>query len=270
VAVRFKRGLYHYLTVIECKDRDRPVSVDQVDAFATKSKDAGAQLAVIASGSGFQSGAMEVAKRHNIELILVDESGPIDFAAFGARFVGSTTVIQISSVTLEYCDDRKKALPEANNTLTWYVSHVILRCKENRSSVEQMLAPEIEKLHLASEEPASLVVRLGPDTIVIEPEHDEIPLAEIARISATVRLAKADVVTGPILVDPWLFTPSIVVDRLATSDRSIFSPHELPPGIGTEFKEGIFYEQPSLSHYYYCERIEGFSANLVYWSSLSN
>jgi len=38
VTVRFQHGLRDYLTVIECKDYKKPVSVDKVEAFVTKSK----------------------------------------------------------------------------------------------------------------------------------------------------------------------------------------------------------------------------------------
>jgi predicted helicase len=75
VTIRFKRGLYQYLTVIECKDYSRAVPVGEVDAFVTKSVDAKADRGVMASSSGFQAGAQEVAKRHNITLIHVSDTG---------------------------------------------------------------------------------------------------------------------------------------------------------------------------------------------------
>lgn len=61
VVMRHKNGLHDYLTVIECKDLNRRVSVADVDALATKSRDAGANKAVIVSAVGFQSGAVRVA-----------------------------------------------------------------------------------------------------------------------------------------------------------------------------------------------------------------
>ena len=42
VTVRFKHGLYEYLTVVECKDYGRPVPAEKVDALVTKSRDAAA------------------------------------------------------------------------------------------------------------------------------------------------------------------------------------------------------------------------------------
>src|ERR1700730_13796760 len=71
VTVRFKKGLYDYLTVVECKDYATPVPVGDVEAFVTKAKDAHANCAVIASPNGFQSGAQDVAAKHDMKLIQV-------------------------------------------------------------------------------------------------------------------------------------------------------------------------------------------------------
>jgi predicted helicase len=118
VTIRFRKGLYDYLTVVECKSYDRPVSVEKVDAFVTKATDVHANCAVIASTSGFQSGAQEVAQRHNVTLIEVTESSDIDFSVFGARVVGVTKTLHIQSVELLYTDGERKKLPEESHKLT--------------------------------------------------------------------------------------------------------------------------------------------------------
>src|ERR1700688_1546822 len=71
VTIRFRKGLYEYLTVVECKDYGIAVPVEKVDAFVTKAADVHANQAVMASSSGFQSGSEKVAAKHKIELILV-------------------------------------------------------------------------------------------------------------------------------------------------------------------------------------------------------
>src|SRR6267378_3017972 len=73
VAIRFRFQFYDYLVLIECKDWNRPIKVEKVDAFVTKTKDAGAHKAVMVSSSGFQVGARRVAKEHNIELFTLKE-----------------------------------------------------------------------------------------------------------------------------------------------------------------------------------------------------
>src|SRR6266852_6674060 len=69
VTIRFKKGLYEYLTVVECKNYEKAIPVEKVEAFVTKAADVRADRAVMASTSGFQQGAQEVAARHNMTLI---------------------------------------------------------------------------------------------------------------------------------------------------------------------------------------------------------
>lgn len=72
VTIRFKEGLYDYLTVVECKDYATSVPVKEVEAFVTKSRRAKADKAIFFSSNGFQSGAKEVAKDEKISLISIN------------------------------------------------------------------------------------------------------------------------------------------------------------------------------------------------------
>src|SRR6185369_6780888 len=73
VVIRFKFQFYEYLVIVECKDHCRPVEAKEIDAFVTKSADAHANKAVVVSSQGFQTGAVDVAKKHNIELFTLTE-----------------------------------------------------------------------------------------------------------------------------------------------------------------------------------------------------
>jgi len=115
VTIRFGKGLYGYLTVVECKSQRAAVPVKEVEAFVTKAADAHANRAVIGSTSGFQSGAQAVAQRHNITLIKVTDSSDVDFSAFGAKVVDTIDALQIHSIELEYTDGKRKILPEESN-----------------------------------------------------------------------------------------------------------------------------------------------------------
>ncbi|WP_192181956.1 restriction endonuclease [Mesorhizobium amorphae] len=61
-------GLYEILMAFEVKDKKRPISVELMDAFVTKASDAKVNKAVFVSTTGYQRGAIEVARRHGIEL----------------------------------------------------------------------------------------------------------------------------------------------------------------------------------------------------------
>lgn len=74
VTIRFKQGLHEYLTVVECKAEKRKISVEKVEAFVTKSRDVAANQSVMISKSGFQTGAIAVAEKHNVDLFRLEET----------------------------------------------------------------------------------------------------------------------------------------------------------------------------------------------------
>lgn len=76
VAIRFSFGPHSYLVLIECKNFSSAVPVEKVEAFVTKASDANADKAVLVSKSGFQSGCLEVARKHNIDLFTLVTRDP--------------------------------------------------------------------------------------------------------------------------------------------------------------------------------------------------
>lgn len=73
VVIRAQLGFYDFLTLIECKDVSRPLSVEKVEAFVTKSRRVRADKAILVSSCGFQRSAKKVAKENNIELYSLKE-----------------------------------------------------------------------------------------------------------------------------------------------------------------------------------------------------
>jgi hypothetical protein len=39
VTIRFRQGLYEYLTVVECRNKKTPIPAREVEAFVTKARD---------------------------------------------------------------------------------------------------------------------------------------------------------------------------------------------------------------------------------------
>ena len=73
VTVRFSKGGYKYLTVVECKDEKAKLAVKEVEAFVTKSRHVYANKAVMVSTSGYQSGGIDVAQREGVVLLNLEE-----------------------------------------------------------------------------------------------------------------------------------------------------------------------------------------------------
>src|SRR3984893_9285206 len=66
VTIRFKKGFYEYLTVIECKDYERPVPIEKVEAFITKARDVNANSIIMATRSAFQYCAAYCGRNHHL------------------------------------------------------------------------------------------------------------------------------------------------------------------------------------------------------------
>ena len=64
---------YNILTIIECKDCNRPTSVDDVEEFYTKISQLKAQKGIVISRHGFQQGAIQVAEHYHIGLIRIND-----------------------------------------------------------------------------------------------------------------------------------------------------------------------------------------------------
>lgn len=73
VSLRFKQGYYNYFVVIECKDHNKRISIEKLEAFRTKIEDVGAHKGVMVSQKGFQEGAVKVAESYNIDIFTLTE-----------------------------------------------------------------------------------------------------------------------------------------------------------------------------------------------------
>ena len=75
----YELGGVTYRTIIECKDYNSTISIDKIDSLVGKLTGFPGVRGIIATTKGFQSGAKEQAKRHNIELLCVREQNDNDW-----------------------------------------------------------------------------------------------------------------------------------------------------------------------------------------------
>ncbi len=118
VVVRYTKGLYNFLIVVECKDYKTPVPVSDVEAFVTKSRSAKANRAIIASSCGFQSGAAKVAREHDIVLLHFQERDR-DYAKYGQIFNGKIEVRHITEIALHFQDGKVFYLSTFSNEVEY-------------------------------------------------------------------------------------------------------------------------------------------------------
>lgn len=78
--VIIRRDSHHpFLIALECKDRSRPITREQVEAFCRKCQDTGIHKGAIVSTKGFANTAKEKAKFLEIECLSLEEVGAFDW-----------------------------------------------------------------------------------------------------------------------------------------------------------------------------------------------
>ena len=238
VTIRFRHGLYDYLTVVECKDYSHPVPVGQVDAFVTKAGDVQAHYSVMASASGFQEGAERVARDHNMTLIHVTETSDVDLSAFGLKWGPPGDVFHVERVELEYVDGEKKLLPEPSNALRYYMGHVILQLGSERGTLDDLVENRYTTLlESATREYRDQTIVVPQGTRVIEPDDGEIPLKPLAAVHLRAAITTGQQMIGPNLIDPYLLIPDVKVRNVTTGEENRFSQHGLPLGHNNTFEK---------------------------------
>ena len=155
VSVRFKLGGLRYLVLIEVKNRTRKASASDVEAFVQKANDQGANKRVFVTVAGFQTGAIAVARHHDVDLFTVefDKSeftiSPTanlmavrnpnyegsDQPSFG--FSEPVLGINVDSVSLIYSDKSISSLPDEQSQMTYYLRKSIL--SNSKSLWEEIL-----------------------------------------------------------------------------------------------------------------------------------
>lgn len=65
------------LVIVECKDLSRKVDKGDMGEFCLKVQDLNAKKGIFVTNNGFQKGAIEMAKYHNIALIRIDEKNTL-------------------------------------------------------------------------------------------------------------------------------------------------------------------------------------------------
>ena len=281
VVVRFKLGTLSYLLLIEVKNRTRKTSASDMEAFALKARDQNANKSVFVTVAGYQSGAVDVAKRHGLDLFTVtfDKSAlelprEASWLLIKKRvdstppelIVGEPTLIyQIENITLGYVDGTWVSIPDEQSQMTYYTKRT--RLSDGRSLHDLLQTVEIRDLALNESYTEQLAL---PSPIYLKPP-DELcfPAGSIkcVRHSVTARLGRP--IRGNTLIDPGAFASSVVYTDVLTGETMRFNLGSLP--LGTKYiSAGQFYFTSHPLMYYYCESIEGTIATLKLVESFQN
>ncbi|MGM4986228.1 restriction endonuclease [Rhizobium sp. 11_C7_N12_5] len=165
-------GMHSILIGYEIKDKSRPISVDAIDAFVTKTRDAGVNKAVFVSTSGFQSGAIAAAKDHNIDLfgielmptglpgidqsstyLVVSSPGAPTFDGLEVSVANENARTNcVESISVAYKDGSNIQLPDEQTQMTYYVERSKFQSGRSLGDVINATASELVPLDQTREE----------------------------------------------------------------------------------------------------------------------
>jgi len=265
VVIRFKFQFYDYLVLIECKDWTRPVKVEKVDAFVTKSRAAKANKSIMVSASGFQDGARKVARENGIELYKLSELREMPEELLTEAVVSFLAVFPVgfrrtNSSELVY-------LSRDNNKLTYEMENIKIK-----SIGDQTIGKLVSIfMQLVSPVPLPGVPDIGSATFKRANENQQqmeftLPVGSIAEfpdgqeISVSHFLFVYWMDTGRVM-KPTLFDPTMFRDldlkydykNDLTDESNIIPAHDLILGFDNVLQAGHFYTQPHLKFFFYCE-----------------
>jgi len=253
VTLRFKAGIYDYLTVIECKNYKDKVPVEKIDAFVTKARDINASNAVFVSSSGYQSGCFAVAARHGVKLLTLEEKIDVNLDEIAAKIVPALNIFNVRFILQ---DGKEFLLEDAGGRLAYLMNNIQLHFSGHQTTLNVFLNSwRISLSALQPEREYEQVLAFPTGVVAVVPHEGEF---RPEKIKFCYKLTKGFIPKAPTL-DTHLLegtgTSYELTDEKGDLVRKLTA-SEISLGFDTKLEVGKFYVIPSLQNYYYCEKIE--------------
>lgn len=260
VAIRFKFGLHDYLTVIECKEYKDKVPVEKVEAFITKARDVNASKSIMVSSSGFQSGCLDVAARHGIKLLTLNEKLDVNINDLAAEFI---PVLNINDVKLVLQDGNEFLLEDEGGRLAYLMNNIILDIFGREITLHQFLNSwQVNIKQLPPEVIYEKTLIFPKGTLANIPIEGTFQVTEI---KFKYKQTKGFIPKGPTLDSHVLESLGTSYELLDESGEIVHKAEmsKLELGFDTNLTAGKFYFTPGIHNYYYCEKIENDIAHFI-------
>jgi hypothetical protein len=254
VTIKFKYGLYEYLTCIECKDDKSPIKVKEVEAFVTKSRRHKANKAIMVSSSVYQEGCIEVAKDESIELYTLIQINTIPREILSTKF---TPALHFHEIVIHSDkSNRSIPLPRENNLLTYIMRHCLVQWNNEILSLDELIknySAEIMQYVNETERRFKISVDSRYKTLIPYLEK----FINASSISFNCKITSAKLIDQPAL-DPFVsynLSSTYEYNDVLNETKNSFPILGLDLGFDTKLQEGKLYSQ-SMGFYYYCRKIE--------------
>lgn len=269
VVVRFQLGTMRFLVLIEVKNRTRKAEAKDIDAFVNNARDRRCNKIVFVTAAGYQQGAIDVAKRHGVELFTVtfddtkvelpDSTTFLNLTKKGHENVAPefslgdrTPVTAIVSAALLYADGSVHRIPSDPSQMTYYMGKTRLQDGRLLDAVVrngQLPHPGIKQKMLHR-------ISVQPSQSITPPDEYFFPAGHIVGIDCTLEGNYGRPLRGNVMIDPGLFTAPVVYTNAFTGEAKSFPIHMLPLG-EKRVTQGRFYFIDHPLRYFYCAAVRG-------------
>lgn len=260
VTIRFKKGFYTFLTVIECKNYKNSIPVEKVEAFVTKASDAKANKAILVTSSSFQAGCLSVAEKHNIGLYTLKAFNELPKEVMGDHLVPAFNIFDIKLLSNE---GKKYIFPEYGGKLTYLVMNTKMALDKKNIILNAYLSEWIQsKINDVISGKNNFEINFD-ETIAADIPQEDVPIL-FNSIHFKCKFIEVHPISTPTL-DPYLLqkiNANLLYKNEISGEIHKINYKELLLGLDTIFEEGKFYFNPKLEFFYFCKSIENDSATI--------
>lgn len=265
VLVTYKVGLHSVLLAFEVKDKKRPVSVDQIDAFITKAKDLGANKTVFVSTSGFQSGAITVAKRHKMDLFklsFVEGKGP----KLPSQYLSMTKAREVPTgpphleegemirgnaverISLIYADGSQVDLPDEMSQMTYYANKIV---DDTGASLNSFISSYVtQDIGIG----VIKTIKIPTDTRIVAPDAYFVPNGHVRGVEVDIVGREMKSLRGNVRMEMSSFSMPVRYENVITGEHIESDIFDLPVG-PKEPKVGSYFFLYFPLRYFYCDSV---------------
>lgn len=260
VTVRFKYGIYNYLTVIECKNYSSNVPVEKIDALATKYRDVKANKAVMVSANGFQSGCINVAEKHGIRLLTLNESVNMDMDGLIKEVSPALNIYSVKFILEQ--GESEYELEDTGGRLAYLMTKTKLIISGTEKTPNEIIDQwQLTRPELYTDKENNIEIPF------VNPVVAHIPYEEsIKVVSLRFKCNLTEIITpNKPVMDNHIRAGLATKYELRDTDGNIEHSKKLVDlelGYDDKVEPGKFYVIPSLKNYYYCTSIDD---GLVSW-----
>lgn len=276
VVVRFQVGTLRYLVLVEVKNRKRPASASDLEAFVVKANDQQANKSVFVTAAGFQEGAKTVAQRHGVDIFtiafdLTEATIPSAAALLVRRnpkaspdmvpefSIGDPEpVATVQSFSVIYDDGTVASIPNEPSQMTYYMQ----RTKIEDGRFLTNVVEEQPIYQLADGQVITFQESFSHATLMTPPDEYFFPKGRVKKMSWEVFGEKRRPILGNIRIDPSLFAGRVVYTNALSGEMLKFGFDQLPLG-SRDVIPGQYYFLYHPLIYYRCESIDG---DTVVWT----